>query len=115
MGSGGSKKADDPGKLSASRVPSGVEPELKNFNRERRHSHVETNPPAASDVLVQCQVCNRKFASDRIQKHMQVKELYLELVAYKGKRGELECCTLSRRCFQYLARDGSELYRNTEH
>jgi len=58
MGSGGSKKqelqADGGG------------------GRERRPSHVDTNPPAKSDVLVECDYCDRRFAADRIHRHSEV-------------------------------------------
>ena len=40
-------------------------------SRERRSSHVDTNPPPKSDVLVECDYCDRKFAADRIQRHME--------------------------------------------
>ena len=40
-------------------------------NRERRSSHVDTNPPPKSDVLVECDYCDRKFAADRIQRHTE--------------------------------------------
>ena len=42
--------------------------------RERRPSHVDTNPPPQSDILVECPICGRKFAKDRIQRHMEVHE-----------------------------------------
>jgi hypothetical protein len=53
MGSGGSKKLD-------------VGP------TERRRSHVDTNPPPQSEVLVECDHCGRTFAEDRITRHMEV-------------------------------------------
>ncbi len=61
MGSGGSKKNDSP----PAAAPNG--------NRDRRPSHVDTNPPAKSDLLVECPTCERKFASDRIQRHAEVR------------------------------------------
>ena len=42
-------------------------------NRERRPSHLETNPPPKSDVLVECNTCGRRFASDRIGRHAEVR------------------------------------------
>lgn len=64
MGSGSSKKnlkADEGG-----------------HNRERRPSHVDTNPPPKSDILVKCPTCTRKFASDRIQRHSEVRGIFRE-------------------------------------
>merc|ERR1719499_60962 len=57
MGSGGSKKQE-------------LQPD--GGGRERRPSHVDTNPPPQSDILVECPICGRKFAKDRIQRHMEV-------------------------------------------
>jgi hypothetical protein len=42
--------------------------------RERRMSHVDTNPPAQSDKLVECLHCKRSFASDRVDRHVEVKK-----------------------------------------
>ncbi len=42
------------------------------FSRERRASHIDTNPPPKSLVLVQCGTCKRKFAADRIGRHAEV-------------------------------------------
>ena len=41
-------------------------------SRERRMSHVETNPPAQSERLVTCPHCGRNFASDRVDRHVEV-------------------------------------------
>ena len=35
---------------------------------------MDTNPPPQSDILVECPICGRKFAKDRIQRHMEVHE-----------------------------------------
>ena len=72
MGSGGSKNT---AKSSAPVQPK-IEGDLsgQSHNRERRRSHVETNPPAQSDVLVPCGTCDRKFAADRIQKHAEARD-----------------------------------------
>ncbi|XP_059083473.1 zinc finger C2HC domain-containing protein 1B-like [Tigriopus californicus] len=40
--------------------------------RERRPSHIDTNPPPKSDILVECGTCLRKFAADRIGRHAEV-------------------------------------------
>lgn len=55
MGGGASKNELDPG-----------------YNRERRPSHIDTNPPPQSDLLVECPHCQRSFASDRIDRHVEV-------------------------------------------
>ena len=65
MGSGGSKKSQN--------NQGNLNPE--NFNRERRPSHIDTNPPPKSDVLVECKFCGRTFASDRIDRHIGVGNL----------------------------------------
>ena len=63
MGSGGSKsntlEIKDPG-AGGGRL------------QERRHSHVDTNPPPLSNVLVECPICKRSFAADRIGRHKEV-------------------------------------------
>ena len=41
-------------------------------SRERRLSHVETNPPPQSEVLVKCPHCDRNFAKDRVDRHVEV-------------------------------------------
>ncbi len=46
-------------------------------DRERRGSHVDTNPPPKSDVLVPCGSCDRKFAADRIGRHAEVVNMFL--------------------------------------
>ena len=58
MGSGGSKAKD----LKAE------------HGKERRASHVDTNPPPQSKTLVPCGTCDRKFAADRIQRHAEVRQ-----------------------------------------
>lgn len=40
--------------------------------KERRRSHVDTNPPPKSEVLVPCGTCDRRFAADRIERHAEV-------------------------------------------
>ena len=42
-------------------------------SRERRLSHVETNPPPQSEVLVKCPHCDRNFAKDRVDRHVEVR------------------------------------------
>ena len=67
MGSGGSKsnslEIKDPG-AGGGRL------------QERRHSHVDTNPPPLSNVLVECPICKRSFAADRIGRHKEVPNLW---------------------------------------
>ena len=63
MGGGGSKSLAPPGGSIHS--------------RERRLSHVDTNPPPQSEKLVECPSCSRSFASDRIDKHVEVRIYYL--------------------------------------
>ena len=58
MGGGGSKSLAPPGGSIHS--------------RERRLSHVDTNPPPQSEKLVECPSCSRSFASDRVDKHVEV-------------------------------------------
>ena len=41
-------------------------------SRERRMSHIETNPPPQSEKLVQCPHCDRSFAEDRVDRHVDV-------------------------------------------
>ena len=65
MGSGGSKEKQSSG--------GDVDLVKANGGRERRPSHVDTNPPAKSEVLVPCGSCDRKFAADRIQRHAEVR------------------------------------------
>ena len=62
MGGGGSKSLAPPGGSIHS--------------RERRLSHVDTNPPPQSEKLVECPSCSRSFASDRIDKHVEVRRIY---------------------------------------
>ncbi len=64
MGSGGSKKESGSNGDLARANAKGLE--------ERRGSHVDTNPPPKSEVLVPCPTCDRKFAADRIQRHAEV-------------------------------------------
>ena len=59
--------------------------------RERRPSHVDTNPPPQSDILVECPICGRKFAKDRIQRHMEVQE-NLAIRACRNYDDALDCC-----------------------
>ena len=40
--------------------------EKAEHGKERRASHVDTNPPPQSKTLVPCGTCDRKFAADRI-------------------------------------------------
>ncbi len=61
MGSGGSKNKD------TGVYGNGDLVKANGGNRGRRPSHVDTNPPAKSEVLVPCGTCERKFAADRIQ------------------------------------------------
>lgn len=70
MGSGGSKKAGNDLKPPGSPSMNG-----DGYNPERRRSHIETNPPPKSGTLVPCQTCKRNFASDRIQKHAEVRAI----------------------------------------
>merc|ERR1712126_54299 len=57
MGSGGSKKNNLEVGYDANRRPS---------------QHELTNPPSESRDLVPCKICNRTFASDRIEKHKDI-------------------------------------------
>ena len=41
-------------------------------SRERRMSHIETNPPPQSEKLVKCPHCDRNFAEDRVDRHVDV-------------------------------------------
>ena len=59
MGGGGSKSLAPPGGSIHS--------------RERRLSHIDTNPPPQSEKLVECPSCSRSFASDRVDKHVEVR------------------------------------------
>ena len=60
MGGGGSKNLAPP----AATIHS----------RERRMSHIETNPPPQSEKMVECPYCGRTFAADRIDRHVEVKK-----------------------------------------
>ena len=74
MGGGGSKSLAPPGGSIHS--------------RERRLSHVDTNPPPQSEKLVECPSCSRSFASDRIDKHVEVRRIYITLAhcaIFRGK------------------------------
>ena len=62
MGSGSSKS----NKLEV------VSPDVGGHNQQRRHSHIDTNPPPLSNVLVECPICKRSFAEDRIERHKEV-------------------------------------------
>ena len=42
-------------------------------SRERRMSHIETNPPPQSEKLVKCPHCDRNFAEDRVDRHVEVR------------------------------------------
>ena len=44
----------------------------KIHSRERRMSHIETNLPPKSEVLVKCPHCERNFAEDRVDRHVEV-------------------------------------------
>ena len=65
MGGGGSKSLAPPGGSIHS--------------RERRLSHVDTNPPPQSEKLVECPSCSRSFASDRVDKHVEVRVFLVQL------------------------------------
>ena len=64
MGGGASKSKTD---LS---VPGGHHNSI--HSRERRMSHIETNPPPQSEKLVKCPHCDRNFAEDRVDRHVDV-------------------------------------------
>ncbi len=66
MGSGNSKKSHSAGASADDLMAA------NGHSRERRRSHVDTNPPPKSDILVPCRTCERRFASDRIEKHSEV-------------------------------------------
>ena len=70
MGSGNSKKA----------AAAQAERQLDagGHDRGRRKSHVDTNPPPQSGVLVDCNTCGRRFAADRIGKHAEVCSQFLK-------------------------------------
>ena len=69
MGSGGSKDKGSSGK--------DVDLIKANGGKERRRSHVDTNPPPKSEVLVPCGTCDRRFAADRIERHAEVSNAML--------------------------------------
>jgi len=49
------------------------------MSTERRRSHVDTNPPPQSEVLVECTHCGRTFAEDRINRHMEVRAIQIQV------------------------------------
>ena len=59
MGGGGSKNL--------------APPPATMHTRERRMSHIETNPPPQSEKMVECPHCSRTFASDRVDRHVEVR------------------------------------------
>jgi len=69
MGSGNSKKSGKDKAMNGEDLA-----RANGFDRERRPSHIDTNPPAKSDVLVPCGTCDRRFAADRIQRHAEVRK-----------------------------------------
>ena len=78
MGGGGSKSLAPPGGSIHS--------------RERRLSHVDTNPPPQSEKLVECPSCSRSFASDRVDKHVEVcvflVQLTLDILFFKSQHSQ---------------------------
>ena len=51
-------------------------------SRERRMSHIETNLPPQSETLVTCPHCDRNFASDRVDRHVEVTIFDLSILLY---------------------------------
>ena len=75
MGGGASKQTQQ----SSLALPPMPEGGASMHSRERRLSHVETNPPPQSEVLVKCPHCDRNFAKDRVDRHVEVCNRYLDV------------------------------------
>ena len=63
-------------------------------SRERRMSHIETNPPPQSEKLVQCPHCDRSFAEDRVDRHVDVSSfIYLTAAGIVFLEGNERLCS----------------------